>query len=211
MQDRTQWDVFLIRHGSTQGNAEKRYIGKTDEGLSEQGKAQLTGKKMPAVDCLFSSPMKRCLETCAVLFPHWPILELAEFREIDFGEFEGKNYQELQGDPRYQAWIDSGGRMTFPGGESREAFIARSVMGFREMMRRAEKMTAEELHKPEKKTDQDCGRRVAAVVHGGTVMAILSELCGGDYYAYQIANGEGYHLLVEVSEDGMLIRRAEKM
>ena len=33
---------------------------------------------------------------------------------------------------------------------------------------------------------------VAYVVHGGTIMAVLSELYGGDYYDYHCGNGEGY-------------------
>lgn len=27
---------------------------------------------------------------------------------------------------------------------------------------------------------------VAAVVHGGTIMALLSHYCGGDYFSYQV-------------------------
>ena len=53
---------------------------------------------------------------------------------MDFGEFEGRNYAQLNGDPRYQAWIDSGGTLAFPGGESREAFIARCVDGMELVM-----------------------------------------------------------------------------
>ena len=29
--------IILIRHGKTPGNLEKRYVGRTDEGLSEIG------------------------------------------------------------------------------------------------------------------------------------------------------------------------------
>ena len=53
---------------------------------------------------------------------------------MDFGEFEGKNYIELQKDPNYQAWIDSNGTLPFPGGESREAFIKRCEQGFYRML-----------------------------------------------------------------------------
>mgnify|MGYP000016557086 CR=1 FL=1 len=28
--------LFMIRHGATAGNLEKRYVGRTDEGLTEQ-------------------------------------------------------------------------------------------------------------------------------------------------------------------------------
>ena len=54
---------------------------------------------------------------------------LPEWKEIDFGRFEGKNYQDLNGDPDYQRWIDSGGVTAFPGGESRDEFVKRSMAG----------------------------------------------------------------------------------
>ena len=53
---------------------------------------------------------------------------------MDFGAFEGHNYQELSGDPAYQRWIDSGGTLPFPEGESREEFIRRNVAGYEKML-----------------------------------------------------------------------------
>ena len=64
---------------------------------------------------------------------------------MDFGQFEGKNYEELKDNPDYQKWIDSNGTLPFPGGESREQFIRRSMEGFDRMMsdilKRSEKNT----------------------------------------------------------------------
>ncbi len=57
---------------------------------------------------------------------------MKSLRECDFGLFENHNYIELSS-PEYQAWIDSGGR-PFPEGESREAFIRRTLEGFREVV-----------------------------------------------------------------------------
>ena len=37
--------VLLLRHGKTKGNEEHRYIGRTEEGLSELGKKELLRKK----------------------------------------------------------------------------------------------------------------------------------------------------------------------
>ena len=64
----------LIRHGKTQGNLEYRYIGsRTDESLCPQGIAELKQKQYPAVVRVFVSPMKRCLETAAFLYPGVPV------------------------------------------------------------------------------------------------------------------------------------------
>lgn len=40
----------------------------------------------------------------------------------------------------------------------------------------------------------------ACVVHGGTIMAVLSEIYGGYYYDYHCGNGDGY--ICDVTEEG---------
>ena len=105
--------VYFIRHGLTAGNEKKRYIGKTDEPLSEQGSAQLKGKTAPRVDVVAVSPMLRCMQTAQILYPRQKYRVVEDFRECDFGTFEGKNYLELSDDPAYKAWIDSNGKTPF--------------------------------------------------------------------------------------------------
>lgn len=176
----------MIRHGATQSNKEHRYLGRTDETLSKEGREELeTYRKSrcyPEVDRLFVSPMRRCIETAKILYPHLEPVCIPEWAEMDFGAFEGKNYIELKEDERYQRWIDSNGTLPFPEGESREAFIRRCEKGFRKMVR----MASVPIHAEEP------GRTVGMIVHGGTIMALMSRYCGGDYFSYQTANGRGY-------------------
>ena len=170
---------ILIRHGQTQGNIEHRYIGcRTDEPLCAQGVEKLKGKEYPAVQRVFVSPMRRCRETAELLYPGVPVESIEDFRECDFGEFENKNYAELNGRADYQAWIDSNGEMPFPGGESRAEFAARCAKAFDELMKRNLK--------------EDC----AIIAHGGTIMAIMEQYAEpkGSYYDFQAKNGEGYML-----------------
>ena len=188
--------IRLIRHGKTPGNEEKRYIGRTDESLSENGRSELAGKKYPAPALLFSSPMKRCLESCECLWPGRKPVVIPPLREIDFGLFEGKNYQELNGNAAYQAWIDSGGTMSFPEGEDRAAFQARGLSGFRQAIDQIRR---------EGVTD------AAMVVHGGIIMGILLEACGGNYYDYMIPNGEGYLLTLDLMPGEYRIVDAERL
>ncbi len=186
MRDRAenQITLVLIRHGATKANMEHRYLGKTDEVLSKEGEMQLYEyKKMgffPNIDFLFSSPMKRCVQTAEILFPELKPVEIEEWKEMDFGVFEGKNYLELQGDKRYQEWIDSNGTLPFPEGESREEFISRCDKGFRRMIGKL-KPIKEEGYKT-----------VGIIVHGGTIMALLSKYDKGDYFDYQVPNGKGF-------------------
>ena len=184
--------VYLIRHGQTRGNLEKRYVGSTDESLTCEGAEKLLEKKeeYPSVEMVFSSGKKRCLETAQILFPGIPCKVVKGLEECDFGEFEYENYQSLNGDPRYQEWIDSGGRIPFPGGESRDEFQERCCSAFVEACGQA----------------QEAGIATAAfVVHGGTIMAVLDRFSRPhrDYYDWQVKNGQGYEM---EWEDGVLKR-----
>ena len=114
--------VVLIRHSKTAGNLMGRYIGTTDEPLCEEGIRLLENRSYPAAELVYVSPMKRCRETAALIYPTLAQREEPLLRECDFGDFENKNYLELNGNPDYQAWVDSGGTLPFPGGESREGF-----------------------------------------------------------------------------------------
>ena len=109
--------LYLIRHGQTEGNKKKRYIGVTDEPLCEEGKSFLREMKYPALQAVYVSPMRRCAETAEILFPDRPVHVIEELAECDFGDFENKNYEELTGNPDYQVWIESGGTLPFPGGD----------------------------------------------------------------------------------------------
>ena len=170
---------ILIRHGLTKGNLEKRYVGsRTDEALCPEGIRQLKERPYPAAQRVYASPMRRCLETAAVIYPDLSAVTVPDFRECDFGAFEYGNYAELNGREDYQAWIDSGGELPFPGGESRRGFSARSLDAFRTLPPCPENENA------------------ALVVHGGTIMAIMEAMAfpRGNYYDFQVKNGSGYIL-----------------
>lgn len=109
--------VYLIRHGTTSGNLEKRYVGSTDEPLTADAVAWVkkNRRRYPVPQQTVTSPMKRCVATSALLFPGIPTETKEGLRECSFGEFEYKNYQELTGNEAYQRWIDSGGELPFPG------------------------------------------------------------------------------------------------
>ncbi len=191
MRDRDENKIILtlIRHGKTAANYESRYIGSTDEGLCGDAAKELETLRerfMPQ-DMIFSSPLKRCLQSTAIIFDEPEIVVINELREMNFGDFEYKNYNELKDDRRYQTWIDGGGTGRFPNGESRDEFIDRTMKGFNRLIDSAKAAGA---------------HNIAAVVHGGTIMAILSSLTKKDYFDFRCECAHGYkmELLIGPSE-----------
>ncbi len=189
-------ELWLIRHGMTEGNKTGKYIGITDEPLSPEGREMLAGKEYPTPELVFASPLKRCRETAEILFPGVRVMAVEELAECDFGHFENKNYLELTGNEEYQAWIDSNGTLPFPGGESREDFQSRVLQGFRRVL-------------------QECGdrniRRAALVVHGGTIMTIMERYGKPEksFYEWQLKNGEGYRLTLKYEKNGTVFAGRE--
>ena len=198
-----QITLVLIRHGATKSNEERRYLGKTDELLSKEGERQLVEYKKlhlyPNIDFLFTSPMKRCIQTADILYSELQPVQMKEWEEMDFGAFEGKNYVELQEDKRYQAWIDSNGTLPFPEGESREEFTIRCDKGFQKMIEKV------------KQIKEEGQKTIGMIVHGGTIMAMLSRYGKEDYFDYQVANGRGYVCTVKNYDTKPEIMKLEKI
>lgn len=168
-----------------------RYIGsRTDEPLCREGRELLEGRFYPDVSGIYVSPMKRCVETARLIWPEMSgrMIPVSDLRECDFGDFENKSYRELNGNPDYQAWIDSGGTLPFPNGESMEGFKKRCRRAFAQIVREAAGM--------ETGAGEKVPVRIAVVAHGGTIMSILERygFPQRPYFDYQVKNGRGYLL-----------------
>ena len=168
--------LLFIRHGATAGNLEKRYIGSTDEALCEIGIEQMEQlqKQNFQIDRLFVSPMQRTHQSAEILFPHTAYTIVEDFRETDFGLFEGKTAAELSDMPAYQQWVDSGCLAPIPQGERVEDFKSRCCAAFEKILKTV--------------PDNTCA---AFVIHGGVIMSILEAYVSpkNDFYSYHIANG----------------------
>ncbi|KUO59415.1 MAG: hypothetical protein APF84_07590 [Gracilibacter sp. BRH_c7a] len=181
-------NIYLIRHARTQANFEGRYAGSSDECLAEAGISQLMEKVKagyyPKVDLVYVSPMKRCQQTAHLIYPHLPLKVVPDFAEYDFGEFEGKTYEELKDNPVYKNWVDSEGVDKAPGGENMENYKRRCCEAFEQVL--------DEI--------REWGiANTALVVHGGTIMAIM-ERFGQDeksFYDWQLPNCGSYKLVVK--------------
>ncbi len=175
--------ISLIRHAKTQGNLERRYIGRTDEPLCLSGREELerwiSERRYLKCEVLFTSPMQRCLETAALIYPDIKPRVWEGLHECDFGFFEGKTYEELKDSSCYQQFLDQNGEGPIPGGEDSEAFRARCCKAFRDILQTAE---------------QEKTQKLSIICHGGTIMALMSRFCEnfGSFYDYQVPNCGGY-------------------
>lgn len=177
-------DIIFIRHGETLGNTQKRYVGSTDECLTENGINDLHKKEIIRIDKLYVSPMKRCIQTAKILYKNM-IYEIVEnFKECNFGDFEYKNYEELKNNKLYQQWIDSNGEISFPNGESKKDFQKRCIFEFVNIINTA------------KIKDY---KKLAFIVHNGTIMSILDYFSKPhkDYYDWSVKNGCGFFCTID--------------
>ena len=177
--------VWLLRHGATVYNDEGRYQGRSDVPLSPRGLAALKRADFDP-EAVYVSPLRRAKQTAAVLFPEAELVEVPDFREMDFGAFEGRNYQEMEDDPAYRLWVEGGCVAQTPGGESRAAFSDRVCAAFAPLVEAA----------------LDAGKpQLVILAHGGTQMAALERyaLPRQDYFDWCAPPAGGFVLETDVS------------
>lgn len=177
-------ELTLMRHGMTQYNLERRYLGSEDLPLSAEGRAALKPFSEQNFDRYFVSPKKRCLESFAICFPGKQAELLPEWRERHFGFYEGHSYDELKERPGYRLFIGSRGLETTDGVESHADFSERLLAGFDRIL-----------------ADIQGGERILTLVHGGVAMGLCHLLTHEDAYNWQLKNGEALVLKLAVSAD----------
>lgn len=181
--------ILFIRHGQTQLNAEGRWLGSTDAPLSESGKEVLINKKSivekyKPVQKLYCSPMKRCLETADIYFNDMNKEVIDNLKERCFGDFEGKNHDELKNNPYYKEFFRTNWKSNVPNGENSEHFFGRTENAYLYII--------EDM----KKNNLDY---TAVVTHGGVIMSIFSRYDKQklDFYDYLLQNGCGYYAEID--------------
>ena len=189
--------VILIRHGQTEGNLKKRYIGTTDEPLCIEGVDQISeyakNNRYPKVSVVYTSPLKRCIQTAQLIYPEKESILSENLRECDFGELENKNYLELSEHVKYQEWLADNGTSEFPSAEKQEDFKKRCQEAYKLIIQK------------------DFNQDIAFIVHGGTIMAILEKygIPEKSFYDWQVKNGEGY--LCELEKDRVSLKVVHKI
>ena len=160
--------LYLVRHGQTDWNVQKRAQGHTDRPLDSIGQeqAQRVGKAfldLP-VERVLTSDLKRAQQTAEEIARHTRLqLEiLPELRERGFGEWEGQNFAEIAIRFGFEADFKGVTRneVTPPGGES-----------FMEVWSRLESVVQDVRNRNE---------NTAIVAHGGTCSLLMAMFLNGD-------------------------------
>jgi broad specificity phosphatase PhoE len=146
-------ELWLIRHGETEYNLQRRHQGQLDVPLSKVGieqahklAARLSKTEFAAV---YSSDLSRALHTAQIAAPSAQIQTDSRWREIYGGWLEGLLYSEADTAPHRQ-----------PEAESRVSMTERVMEAIGEMYRRF------------------VGSRVVVFTHGGTIRAALHSVLG---------------------------------
>ncbi|MBA2870118.1 alpha-ribazole phosphatase [Anoxybacillus calidus] len=155
--------ITLLRHGLTNENEQKQYIGWLDVPLSTNGVKQLkelAALSYPKADVFVTSDLKRCQQTYEMLFPESvaPSFVMEEWREFHFGNWEGKTYDELKGLPEYRQWLEQPFCLAPPNGESFLQFQTRVEEGLLKVIELFSVFHA---------------RHITVVTHGGPIRYIL--------------------------------------
>lgn len=160
--------IYLIRHGLTIWNNEKRYQGHTDVKLSKEGieQALAVQRRLASVkfEAVFSSDLSRAYETAKIVAePHGLEVNVTPgIKEMNFGVWEGLTFPDLE--RKYpdlvKIWMERPQDLFIPQGES-----------FLIVRERAQKTIANILK------EYPLGN-LAIVSHGGTIAAVLTGLLG---------------------------------
>ncbi|WP_411699783.1 histidine phosphatase family protein [Conyzicola sp.] len=161
--------IYLVRHGETDWNRERRIQGSTDIPLNQTGRDQaaVTGALLATRqwDGVYASPLSRAYETGAIIAGQLglPAPEaVPEVAERRYGEAEGLTGDEI--DARFP------GDTPVPGRESREDVAARVIPAI---------VALAERHP---------GENIVLVSHGGVIRTILT-VVAPDEHPESIRNG----------------------
>jgi broad specificity phosphatase PhoE len=125
--------VHLLRHGR-HADVGCRLTGRgQDGGLTAAGEAEVrqSAERLAGAPptAIFASPRRRTLETAALLGSRFGLtVTIADaLDEIDFGDWTGRSFEELDRDPRWTEWNTRRGSARCPGGESQAEAQARAL------------------------------------------------------------------------------------
>ncbi len=162
-------EITFIRHGETKWNNLRRYQGVRDIELNKRGYEQ--ARKVRdllrdrEIDCIYTSNLIRARATAGIIAEYHDVdvSSVKELREINFGEWEGMHYQEIEEEyPQlYAEWKNDPTKVAPPGGDLLSDF---------------QKMAVNAVEKILSVQKED--RKILIISHGGTIRLIFTHYLG---------------------------------
>lgn len=166
-------NLYFVRHGETEKNKSKCYYGSLDVELTKEGILQAERARELLKDISFNkvyvSEKKRSVNTAEILLKNKQYKLITDMRinERDFGEFEGKGYEELKQlyPKEWKAWCEDWKNASPPEGESCIQVYERVKSFMDDII----------------KLEED---NILIVAHGGVIRSVYCYILGGniDYF-----------------------------
>lgn len=162
--------LIFVRHAQAEGNMLREFHGWTDSELTKMGheQAKLVAKKLKdiKIDLLYSSSMKRTLQTARYIadVKGLPIVRTDKLKEINGGDWEGLKFEDLPElyKDAYETWEHRPHEHKMPNGESMDEFLARLIAEVETIIR------------------NNLGKTVCVVTHGTAIKALMCFFLGKD-------------------------------
>jgi len=190
--------VLLVRHGTTEFNTGRRFMGHSDIDLNADGYTQ-AGKLRDyladeKIDAVYSSDLRRALITAEIISTDRRLdtVTCPELREVNYGTCEGLTFQEIS--DHYpdvaEKCINFTVKLEFPEGETFEEFIERTI----QFLARLDK------HAP--------SDTMLVVSHNGPLKVLVCHLLGIDMeHWWQIRIDIASLSIVDISPRGAIVSR----
>ncbi len=169
--------IYIIRHGETLANKEKRFAGITDVPLTPFGEEQAkqVGIKLKDVslEAIYCSDLSRAHQTATHIQSHHqvPLTTDARFREMNFGMWEGLTFEEIKRNHANELdqWFKNFATYVVPEGESVSHVYNRVSLAYEGLL---------------SEHGKDSKKNIAIVAHGGVIQALLSYILYGNIDGY---------------------------
>jgi broad specificity phosphatase PhoE len=158
--------LYLVRHGEVEVTYHQIFGGRIDMELSPYGQTQAVSVaehfEPHCFDGVYCSPMQRARQTVSPLLAAKELdaVTVDEFREVDFGDWTGHRWEEIQHKFGVNAftWLEQIEQGAVPNAETGDALRQRIQPRLEEILARHD------------------GGAVLVVCHGGVIRVILSLL-----------------------------------
>lgn len=165
--------LYMVRHGESKNNLEKRFTGQADAPLTDKGRedARKAGEKLKGLtfDRIYSSDLIRAVDTAKIALPGCKPVPLPLIRELSVGSLADRLVSDCEQEYGERLWTDRNTYNYTPYGGENEADIQKRARDFLTLME-----------------SEPCGQ-VIAFSHAGFITSTLTQVLGVTFNRRHIA------------------------